>query len=63
MDKKSDHLQIIDEIDGALGEGKGAVEVIMKMVSNTSSANFTSFMHGRIQINSFLFCSILHDQL
>lgn len=25
-------LQIIDEIDGALGEGKGAVEVILKMV-------------------------------
>jgi len=24
--------QVIDEIDGALGEGKGAVEVILKMV-------------------------------
>lgn len=25
-------LQVIDEIDGALGEGKGAVDVILKMV-------------------------------
>ena len=25
--------QVIDEIDGALGEGKGAVDVILKMVS------------------------------
>ncbi|XP_060674707.1 chaperone protein dnaJ 15-like isoform X1 [Ziziphus jujuba] len=25
-------LQVIDEIDGALGDGKGAVEVILKMV-------------------------------
>lgn len=25
-------MQIIDEIDGALGDGKGAIEVIMKMV-------------------------------
>jgi hypothetical protein len=24
--------QVIDEIDGALGDGKGAVEVILKMV-------------------------------
>lgn len=27
-----DFLQVIDEIDGALGDGKGAVEVILKMV-------------------------------
>lgn len=26
-------MQIIDEIDGALGDGKGAVEVILKMVN------------------------------
>ena len=25
-------MQVIDEIDGALGDGKGAVEVILKMV-------------------------------
>ncbi|KAK1289893.1 hypothetical protein QJS10_CPB18g01986 [Acorus calamus] len=27
------HDEVIDEIDGALGEGKGAVEVILKMIS------------------------------
>lgn len=27
-------VQIIDEIDGALGDGKGAVEVILKLVSH-----------------------------
>lgn len=26
-------MQVIDEIDGALGDGKGAVDVILKMVS------------------------------
>lgn len=27
-------FQVVDEIDGALGDGKGAVEVLLKMVSN-----------------------------
>lgn len=26
-------FQVVDEIDGALGDGKGAVEVLLKMVS------------------------------
>jgi hypothetical protein len=26
--------QVVDEIDGALGDGKGAVEVLLKMVSD-----------------------------
>jgi hypothetical protein len=25
---------VVDEIDGALGDGKGAVEVLLKMVSD-----------------------------
>lgn len=29
---------MIDEIDGALGEGKGAIEVILKMVIDTVSS-------------------------
>lgn len=28
----ADLLQVIDEIDGALGDGKGTVDVILKMV-------------------------------
>ncbi|XP_020582922.1 chromosome transmission fidelity protein 18 homolog isoform X2 [Phalaenopsis equestris] len=31
---------VIDEIDGALGDGKGAVEVILKMVAADKKANF-----------------------
>lgn len=31
---------MIDEIDGALGEGKGAVEVILKMVIGSFICNF-----------------------
>ena len=29
-------IQVIDEIDGALGDGKGAVEVLLKMVTYVS---------------------------
>ncbi|KAJ8747494.1 hypothetical protein K2173_014393 [Erythroxylum novogranatense] len=43
---------VIDEIDGALGEGKGAVEVILKMVSternsDTAKENFAEEEHTR----------------
>lgn len=32
-------VKVIDEIDGALGEGKGAVEVILKMVTLLESSS------------------------
>jgi len=38
--------QVIDEIDGALGEGKGAVEVILKMVRDDfGPPNLIYFMY------------------
>lgn len=48
---------VIDEIDGALGDGKGAVEVILKMVAaekksyTRNEASITEELYGRKSLN------------
>ncbi|XP_021896934.1 chromosome transmission fidelity protein 18 homolog [Carica papaya] len=41
---------VIDEIDGALGDGKGAVEVILKMVSADRKSDIGKENHGNKQV-------------
>lgn len=41
---------VIDEIDGALGDGKGAVEVILKMVSVDRKSDIGKENHGNKQV-------------
>ncbi|KAG0496752.1 hypothetical protein HPP92_001443 [Vanilla planifolia] len=53
-------VEVIDEIDGSLGEGKGAVEVILKMYVGLSCAMSRGIMEGISYLKVICICNDLY---